>query len=168
MVQSSGETIASRLVMKNGLGQVDREITKRHKFLEISPEISRLSHLIANLILPGGIFLTADYGSMDPFRDSISLRAIRRHQILDDPISNIGNADFSADVDFSAIMRQFPIDRFHQRGLVSQGSFLKTMGIMERARMLESVDPLLMKTIERLISPDKMGQIYKVFAATSR
>ena len=45
---------------------------------------------------------------------------------------------------------------------MSQGSFLESMGIKQRAKKLvlnaEEVD----KAVERLISKDQMGKIYKV------
>lgn len=45
---------------------------------------------------------------------------------------------------------------------MTQGDFLESMGIKQRAKMLASNAEEIDKAVERLISKDQMGKIYKV------
>jgi NADH dehydrogenase [ubiquinone] 1 alpha subcomplex assembly factor 7 len=53
-------------------------------------------------------------------------------------------------------------------GPVTQGVFLATIGITERAEQLMKSHPAeatdLLKAVERLIGPDQMGTLFKVLA----
>ena len=94
-----------------------------------------------------------------------SLQAVRGHRgagILDRP----GETDLSAHVDFGALAAAAAVPVF---GPVSQGDFLRRLGIEERARTLKgrasaeqarAIDAAL----ARLIAPDQMGTLFRVLA----
>jgi SAM-dependent MidA family methyltransferase len=45
---------------------------------------------------------------------------------------------------------------------MTQGDFLESMGIKQRANILSSNSEAVNKAVERLINKDQMGKIYKV------
>lgn len=117
----------------------------------------------ARLTRDGGWALIVDYGY-----DSgagASLQAVRDHtgtDILDRP----GETDLSAHVDFAALAAAANAPTF---GPVSQGDFLRRLGILQRAESLKvrgsaaqraSVDAAL----ARLIGPGQMGTLFRVLA----
>lgn len=123
----------------------------------------------------GGVALVIDYGNDHAASDS--LRAIRNHKIqnfLEDP----GKCDLTADVDFAAMGRAFRCfeeEKYLVKtcGLVSQSSFLKTMGIEARKEMLKTEastqkvkDDIQAEFIRLTDENDtSMGRSYKVLAA---
>lgn len=86
----------------------------------------------------------------------------------------MGDADLSADVDFQSLMHYLgPESKIHylytsfiqfldKYSYMTQGEFLESMGIRKRAEMLASKIEDVDKAVERLVSNDQMGKIYKV------
>lgn len=150
--------------------------------VEISPDSVRyagaISKLIGNQSSPAGAALVIDYGPADtvPFD---SLRGIRQHTIVS-PFKHAGQADLSADVDFSAVADAAleASDGVEVHGPVEQGLWLQQLGIQDRAARIikamsadESGDAEdKIKTFEagwkRLVEggPKGMGKAYKVMA----
>lgn len=134
-------------------------------FKEISPASI---HLMAQLSLKirdcKGAALLIDYG-YDQAVTGETLQAVKEHgfvPVLDD----VGNADLTALVDFvmMAKVAQVPV-----WGPVSQGAFLRNMGIQQRFERLKAnaTPPQIMELqngMVRLIADDQMGTLFKVMA----
>lgn len=142
---------------------------KSTRYAEYSATSDAIYQLIAKLISrTGGLFLAVDYGQQE-FDGSLTIRAIRKHQILSHFLDQAGQADLSADVDFHLMASRFQYPLFESIGPVSQGEFLTLLGIRERTKMLIDAHPelsdSLMQATNRLV--EAMGQQYKVFSAVA-
>ncbi|TAJ24813.1 MAG: class I SAM-dependent methyltransferase [Reyranella sp.] len=112
----------------------------------------------------GGWALIVDYGA-ESAGHAASLQAVRGHRgadILDRP----GETDLSAHVDFAALAVAAGVPSF---GPVSQGEFLRRLGILQRAETLKRrAAPEQARGIDaasaRLIAPDQMGTLFRVLA----
>ncbi|KAG2182781.1 hypothetical protein INT44_005761 [Umbelopsis vinacea] len=137
--------------------------------IEVSPDSWEVMRKMAELVdRNGGVGLAIDYGQ--DYAQGHTLRAIRQHKIVH-PMSDPGSADLSADVDFLALKNMAkPSSNVSTYGPVTQGHFLHSLGIETRLKMLlksaktreRALD--MIKSYERLVNPDEMGQIYKVLA----
>jgi len=133
---------------------------------EICPAARELAAwLAARLQRDGGAALFVDYGYVaGGFGDTLqSLRAHRRHDVLDDP----GEADITGHVDFTAFARAATGANIF--GPVEQGAFLHRLGIAERAeRLMRSASREQARQIasarRRLVDPGAMGSLFKVMA----
>jgi NADH dehydrogenase [ubiquinone] 1 alpha subcomplex assembly factor 7 len=118
----------------------------------------------ARIASDGGWALIVDYGAESAGRAS-SLQAVRGHQgasILDRP----GETDLSAHVDFAALAAAAGVAAY---GPVDQGTFLRRLGLLERAQALKQrAKPAQENAIDaasaRLIAPDQMGTLFRVLA----
>lgn len=118
----------------------------------------------ARLHQDGGWALIVDYG-YDSSSPGSSLQAVRGHRgagLLDRP----GETDLSAHVDFAALAAASGRPTF---GPVTQGDFLRRLGILERAQSLKRLaNPEQARAIDaalaRLIAPDQMGTLFRVLA----
>lgn len=123
--------------------------------------MAELAHHIAHY---GGALLVVDYGKSDNHGDS--LQAVRDHQPCDF-LSYQGEADITHWVDFSALARVASAHHARLIGPVTQGRFLRDIGIAERAEALRTpdnpeTDRALLAAIDRLVSPAQMGHAFKV------
>ena len=117
----------------------------------------------------GGAALLIDYGHAKSACGD-TLQAVRRHAyhpVLDAP----GSADLTAHVDFAAFAAAARAAGAGVHGPVTQGEFLRALGIEARmARLLERASPAQRKTIEsgvhRLIDRAEMGTLFKAIALT--
>lgn len=139
--------------------------------MEHSP-ISRsiMRQLASHMREFGGAGLIIDYGYLgEAHHDTLqALKAHLFHPVLSDP----GEADITAHVDFTSLMA-IAREAGHQVGpLVNQGEFLIRMGAQLRLEMLlRQANPMqkepLISGLERLISPQAMGELFKVMGFTS-
>ena len=109
----------------------------------------------------GGAGLIIDYGDWRSLGDT--LQAVRAHH-PQDPLSNPGNADLTAHVDFEALAQAAAC---RHTKLTPQGVFLERLGITARAQALAkhlTDAPLddLIQAHRRLTHPEEMGQVFKV------
>ncbi|HXP95472.1 MAG TPA: SAM-dependent methyltransferase [Telmatospirillum sp.] len=119
-----------------------------------------------HLTVQGGAALIVDYGhAITAVGDT--LQAVKRHRhaaILDDP----GDADLTAHVDFQALAEA--ANAATTTNVISQGSFLRSLGIELRAERLMSTTPqkadMIQSACRRLIEPSGMGTLFKVRALT--
>ena len=123
--------------------------------------MAALAHHIAHY---GGALLIIDYGKSDNHGDS--LQAVRSHK-PEDLFAYQGEADITHWVDFRALSRIAKDHHARLIGPVSQGRFLKDIGIGERAEALRSPDKpeqdrALLAAIDRLVSPAQMGHAFKI------
>lgn len=125
--------------------------------------------LATRLAAQGGALLAIDYGYAGPaFGDTV--QAVRAHVPVD-PLAHPGEADLTAHVDFSALGDVARDGGLAVHGPVPQGSWLRAMGIGLRTAALTAAAPSCAEEIaaarDRLISPDQMGALFKVMAATA-
>lgn len=150
--------------------------------VEISPDSVRyagaISKLIGNQAKPAGAALIIDYGPADTVPVD-SLRGIRQHAIVS-PFKHAGQADLSADVDFTALADASleASEGVEVHGPVEQGLWLQQLGIQERAaRLVRAMQDQRIHDLEdrkntfnagwkRLVEagPKGMGKAYKVMA----
>ncbi|EGE09076.1 DUF185 domain-containing protein [Trichophyton equinum CBS 127.97] len=158
----------------------------RGSTIEISPESHTYAQEIARLIggpnpidknpsptrTPAGAALILDYGPSSTIPVN-SLRGIKNHEVVS-PFATPGEVDLSADVDFTGLAES-ALDAspgVEVYGPNEQGSFLRSLGIAERAaQLLRNVkDEEKRKQIEsswqRLVERGGggMGRIYKAMA----
>ena len=118
----------------------------------------------ARIARDGGWALIIDYGLESAGR-AASLQAVRGHRgagILDRP----GETDLSAHVDFAALAASSGVATY---GPVSQGAFLRRLGLAARAQALKRrANAVQANAIDaasaRLIGPDQMGTLFRVLA----
>jgi NADH dehydrogenase [ubiquinone] 1 alpha subcomplex assembly factor 7 len=131
--------------------------------LETSPAQQAFAQTVAELIArEGGAALFIDYGRTEPgFGDT--LQAVKAHQKVD-PLACPGEADLTVHADFPAVMaaaRKAGVDT----AILTQGEFLRRMGIEQRAAALSRAAPERAETIgrqlDRLTAPDQMGELFK-------
>lgn len=113
--------------------------------------------------------LFIDYGSSDGMTGD-TLQAVRHHQKIS-PLDHVGEADLTAHVDFQRLACLASAAGLRVQGPVSQGGFLDALGITHRAATLATTNPArrqdLQLALERLTSPDYMGDLFKVMCLSS-
>jgi NADH dehydrogenase [ubiquinone] 1 alpha subcomplex assembly factor 7 len=138
---------------------------------EISPaSMSIVEDIAKKIAAQGGSALLIDYGHASPGLGD-TLQAVSRHQYAD-PLQNPGANDITAHVDFGTL-KTVAEPWVQVSGPVTQGQFLSGVGIHVRAERLceaagERQKRDIMSGLDRLVSPDKMGRLFKVMAFTPK
>jgi len=133
--------------------------------IETSPAQAAIVYEVAGrLVEQGGAALFVDYGHAEP-RTGSTFQAVRRHRKVD-PFESPGEADLTAHVDF-AMLAQVAQSRDARRlGTVTQGEWLRALGIEARAEALSDFAPqhreALHSAMHRLVDADQMGELFKV------
>ena len=137
--------------------------------VERSPERAALAAEIAHRIVDhGGAALIVDYGYAQGAGDTLqAMRAHRRCDVLDD----LGSADLTAHVDFTALAEAVRAAGACAWGPISQREFLTRLGIETRAaKLIEGATPdqtmLIRSGCRRLIDPREMGTLFQVLSIT--
>lgn len=131
---------------------------------EISPaSIHFMAQLSIMIRDHKGAALLIDYGYDGGYGDT--LQAMKAHEFVP-LLEDIGEADLTAHVDFK---RMAGVSQVPVTGPVTQGEFLKNMGIEERLERLKSVaTPQQVLDLQsgymRLTADDQMGTLFKVMA----
>ncbi|CAF3696380.1 unnamed protein product [Adineta steineri] len=104
---------------------------KDRQHIEISPQRAAMVQTICrHLTKYGGSFLIGDYGHWGEKSDTF--RAFRKDELID-PLSDPGNADIIADVDFEELStRGMEIPNVQFFGPISQRNFLYNLGLDKR------------------------------------
>jgi SAM-dependent MidA family methyltransferase len=115
-----------------------------------------------------GVALLIDYGA--PANPGDSLQAIHGRRMAA-PLEQAGEADLTALVDFGAVMRAAARGGAVTRGPVTQGTFLTSLGLLQRATRLAAGRPepeaaAIMAGARRLAEPAAMGRLFKAIAIT--
>jgi SAM-dependent MidA family methyltransferase len=117
----------------------------------------------------GGAALLIDYGR-DRFGFGDTLQAVRAHRkvgVLETP----GAADLTVHADFPAVAAAARAGGGAASEIITQGEFLRRLGIDARAASLTAANPelagALQRQLARLVDPDQMGELFKVLALTS-
>jgi NADH dehydrogenase [ubiquinone] 1 alpha subcomplex assembly factor 7 len=133
--------------------------------LEHSPAQEALgSEIGARIAADGGAALLIDYGRDAPgFGDT--LQALVKHRKLP-PLATPGEADLTVHADFPAVAAAAERAGAQVPLILTQGEFLVRLGIGARAEALanarhDKADEIE-RQLERLISPDQMGELFKV------
>lgn len=138
---------------------------------EVSPAIDHFCHELALRMkkqVGAGIFI--DYGyEKTAFGDT--LQAVQAHQ----PVSIFyepGLSDLTAHVNFARVSAQIKSMGLHATNIVTQGAFLKALGIEMRlnallARATDQQADDLRSGYERLTRPEQMGALFKVVGVSS-
>jgi NADH dehydrogenase [ubiquinone] 1 alpha subcomplex assembly factor 7 len=116
----------------------------------------------------GGAMLIIDYGGYDIIGDT--LQAMRAHRFAD-ILSEPGEVDLTSHVDFRPLTDAASNAGCTSLGPISQGSFLRALGLDLRAAQLARANPqrgdALLAAAARLADPDQMGDLFKVMAMVS-
>ena len=140
-------------------------------------EVSGVAHrfmfeLAARLARQGGAALFLDYGrSVTGVGDT--LQALRAHRQVG-PLTDPGDCDLTAHVDFAAMARSARAAGAAVHGPIDQGDFLRALGIDVRARALAERSPERAKEFEaarrRLVgkSENEMGALFKAMTVANR
>lgn len=129
-----------------------------------------IRQIAGRLKMQKGAALIIDYGYFgDAHHDTLqAVKAHQFHPVLKDP----GEADITAHVDFATLMKEAASLGVNVHGLTTQGRFLTMMGIDIRLESLlrratpEQKEPLV-SGVTRLISPQAMGDLFKVMGLSS-
>ena len=123
-----------------------------------------VSEAAGRLAGQGGAALFIDYGHESP-RIGSTLQAVRAHRKVD-PFAAPGEADLTAHVDFTTLAQVADAHGARWLGTVPQGEWLRVLGIDARAEALAKSVPAqqdaLMQAKDRLVAPDRMGELFKV------
>jgi SAM-dependent MidA family methyltransferase len=136
--------------------------------LEVSPAATAIAALLAaRIAAEGGAALIIDYGYEGPAFGN-TLQAVRGHAYVD-PLAEPGEPDLTAHVDFAALARAAAAAGAVPRPLITQGDFLRRLGIAARAERLAAgkdatTQDAIATAVARLVAPDAMGDLFKVLA----
>jgi SAM-dependent MidA family methyltransferase len=145
--------------------------TESGNVVEISPiRDAAVGEIAARVVRDGGAALLIDYGhTLSAAGDTLqAVKSHRYHDVLADP----GEADVTSHVDFAAAARSARTAGAVVHGAVSQGDFLRALGIETRAKVLaRGKTPReageVLGAMKRLIGPKEMGDMFKVLAVTA-
>ncbi|CAD7695910.1 unnamed protein product [Ostreobium quekettii] len=182
-VLAANATPAVALLANKRLEWMEQTEQEKLKELEASAHTLALVVEVAERVAEQkGVALIVDYGRDGPYE--MSLRGIRDHRVVN-VLESPGTADLSAHVDFSALKRAVEESGKDAivHGPISQGHFLKAMGLEARLEtLLQAATPAqaaaLRSGCERLVGGSEdarqeegvegMGEVYKVMAVTPR
>src|SRR5690606_24660274 len=138
---------------------------------EISPaSLAVLQQVAARVNAQGGGALIIDYGHRQPGLGD-TLQSLSQHKYAD-VLEAPGLRDITAHVDF-ATFRTAAEDLVRVHGAVTQGEFLRALGIETRAEALaanatpEQRDDIA-AALHRLTAGSEMGRLFKVMALTPK
>lgn len=135
---------------------------------EVSPILNQfMKSLSFFLKKQGGIALFVDYGHVRTACGE-TVQAMRNHR-FENILTSPGECDLTAHVDFENVGRIAASEGLLVHGPVTQGAFLKALGIEARAAILADSAGVtqhdsLMTDLHRLIDTSQMGTLFKVMA----
>ncbi len=145
---------------------------KKLNFIEYEPDIENFVKNISNILKfdSNNIFITFDYGynSID-FKNTI--QALYKHKNAN-ILTNIGNVDITHLVNFYYIKKLFQLNKINNINYHTQSEFLINSGINIRLNQVikytknKENQKKLYLSVERLISKNKMGELFKVLIAS--
>jgi SAM-dependent MidA family methyltransferase len=127
------------------------------------------SEIGAQLNVRGGVAIIIDYGHPKSAPGD-TLQAVRGHGYAP-VLANPGEADLTAHVDFEALAKGPSVGDVKVTRVVTQGEWLGRLAIDRRAEALAKANPdkaqQVSSALERLTSPNQMGELFKVIAMYS-
>ncbi|WP_455373079.1 class I SAM-dependent methyltransferase [Limibacillus halophilus] len=138
---------------------------------EVSPAaVAQAAALAERLAEQGGAALVIDYGRAHPAFGA-TLQAVKGHE-RHDPLEAPGSADLTGHVDFPALIAAAEEAGAAAFGPVTQGDFLRALGIELRAERLKAAAPeaapAVDQALHRLLDAEEMGELFKVAVITAR
>ncbi len=144
------------------------EAGSENQIYEVCPAAQVIIREISRTIMmQKGVALFIDYGY--PLQTGgNTFQAVVNHQ-YSDPLAHPGEADLTAHVDFEAVALLAGLAGVRVSGPVTQGTFLRNLGIGPRAKTLMKAASAEQKSdietaLERLTGDDAMGVLFKVIA----
>ena len=144
-------------------------LVKDQSFIEFPKQGLKELDLITNAIkrLNGGLLLI-DYGFLKQ-ESNDTLQSVKNHK-KNMLFENIGDADITSLVNFNLLKNYFKRKKLKTNNIVTQEFFLKKMGIINRAEILSKKMNFQEKSktyyrLRRLLSPQQMGELFKVIFA---
>jgi SAM-dependent MidA family methyltransferase len=137
---------------------------------EVAPGLEALLYEVeSRLHAAPGRALFIDYGYIVP-EGADTLQALAGHAHVD-PLDAPGEADLTAHVDFARVASLAQRGGLAVHGPISQGDFLRALGIEFRAQALARANPeqseRLARELKRLTGADEMGALFKVICLSS-
>ena len=155
-----------------GLVPIDTDVAPTYpaalgELVEVSAAQGRFVRELALLVRKAtGAVLLIDYGRDQPGPGD-TLQALHRHTKRG-PLEAPGEDDLTVWADFAIARKMAVVTRVKSTGVVSQSAFLAAMGIDARLAVLCAKNPdqaeMLKRQYERLMAPEQMGDLFKVFA----
>ncbi len=112
-----------------------------------------------------GCILLIDYGYLKSNNQN-TIQSVFKHK-KNNPLNNLGKADITSHVNFKLLNEFFKKNNLKTKKTISQSKFLRSLGIIERAEIINK--KLLFKDqtnlylrLKRLLSPNSMGNLFKV------
>ena len=130
---------------------------------EVSAAQEAFGQLVGEIVVrEGGAALLIDYGRAEPgFGDT--LQALKAHEKVD-PLACPGEADLTVHADFPAVLAAAR-KAGAETAILTQGEFLRRLGVEHRAAALAKAQPdrapTLARQLDRLTAPDQMGALFK-------
>ena len=167
MVTTKGEGfvgVAGARPMDAAVPESRRDAPER-TLIETCPAAAAVLYETAGrLVEQGGAALFIDYGHTQE-RTGSTFQAVRRHEKVD-PFKTPGEADLTAHVDFAMLAQVAQSRGCRWLGTVTQGAWLRALGIEGRAEALGEFAPQHREALgsakQRLIDPAQMGELFKV------
>ena len=135
---------------------------------EVSPATQQIVTSVSSAISERrGSALFIDYGYVEQTGGD-TFQAVRNHNYVD-PLQAPGDADLTTHVDFGAIKRVAEENGARVSGPVTQGDFLRGLGIERRAERLMAEASArqqshILTGLKRLTGENEMGALFKVLA----
>lgn len=133
----------------------------------LSPWIASVSDCLTQ-----GLVLLIDYGFpraeyYHPDRSMGTLMCHYRHFAHTDPLILTGLQDITAHVDFTAVAEAAAENQLKVAGFTSQAAFLLSCGLLDLVQSSSTLEQIkLSQQIQKLTSPNEMGELFKVMALT--
>ena len=129
--------------------------------IELNPIIKKINKL------SGGILLI-DYGYLNS-NNLNTIQAVMGNKKIsaEKMLKNLGKADITSLVNFNLLKEYFLKNNLKVKKVVTQRFFLKRMGIIERAQILQKKmtnekQEYMKETLSRLLEEKQMGSLFKV------
>ena len=166
-VQQFVEGRERRVMLAGGGFAFDRD----GAIVECSPARSEAAQALArHLANRGGAAIIIDYGYAEGEQGD-TLQAVSDHKFAY-PLDHPGEQDLTAHVDFAALGEVARTCGAKDSRVVSQGTWLETLGIGARAMALAAKNPADTESISaarrRLCDEGEMGRLFKVIALTGK
>ena len=142
---------------------------KNLNFIEFPKNgFNELKKIIKKISTLKGCILLVDYGYLKENNQS-TLQSVFKHQ-KNFLLKNLGKSDITYHVNFSLLNEFFLKNKLKVKKTITQGEFLNSMGIKNRAEMLAKKMSFrdqsdLYLRLKRLIDPNQMGHLFKIILA---
>ncbi|WP_382162303.1 class I SAM-dependent methyltransferase [Hydrogenophaga sp. ANAO-22] len=142
------------------------EVEGGHDYVtEIHPQAEAFVRTLGDRLKRGAAFLL-DYGFPEaeyyhPQRAMGTLICHRAHRSDSDPLSDVGEKDITAHVNFTGIALAAQDAGLDVLGYTSQGRFLLNCGLLDLAQRADARQNAMM---QKLVNEHEMGELFKVIA----